>query len=224
MVGNLPIERGLLAADARSTTGAGYPERICTMAAGRRPEELLTGQLVHLRAPLASDAEAARAAVHDAATQRFASAIGLPSLDAVVDPARSELWPPGPRFTIETPAHAVTGIMLVLELDERHGRFGYQVLVFPSFRRRGYAADAILVLLRHYFGQRDYERCEVRIPDFNEPALQLHGRLGFTEEGRPRSSIRVGDRRWDELLLGMTATEFAELHGDSLGSSAGGSA
>ncbi len=189
------------------------------MDAGRPSEEVLTGQLVQLRAPRSSDTEAVHAVVDDAATRRFASTLDLPSLDAWAEPARPGLWPPGPRFAIETLAHALTGIMLVVDLNERHGRFGDQILILPSSRRRGYAADAILVLLRHYFGQRDYEKCEVRILEFNEPALQLHGRLGFIEEGRPRSSILVEGQRWDELLLGITASEFGALHGDSLESS-----
>jgi RimJ/RimL family protein N-acetyltransferase len=180
-------------------------------AAGQEPGDLFAGQFVRLRAPLPSDTDAVRAFIQDDDLQRFAWSIPLPSPHAPAHPERDELWGPGVRFSIENQESDLAGVLIVHEAELLHRRFGFWILLYWPFRGRGYAADASGILLRHYFDALGYAKCEVRVPEFNEAALRLFGRLGFSEEGRSRSSIVAGGQRWDTLLLGMTAEEFAAL-------------
>ena len=92
--------------------------------------------------------------------------------------------------------------------DRRVGTFSYGVQVFPPHRRRGYARDAIRVLLRYYFGELRYQKCTVTIYEYNGASLALHRGLGFVEEGRHRRTVFTAGRYHDEFVLGMTAEEF----------------
>lgn len=48
--------------------------------------------------------------------------------------------------------------------------------------RRGYASDAICIVLRYYFEELRYQKCTVSVYDFNESSLRLHEWLGFQVE------------------------------------------
>jgi RimJ/RimL family protein N-acetyltransferase len=79
-------------------------------------------------------------------------------------------------------------------------------------RRKGYAAEAVVMLLRFMFAERRYHKCEARIFAHNEASLALHRRLGFAEEGRLRDHVFFANRHRDLVVMGILADEFAELH------------
>ncbi|WP_333773484.1 GNAT family N-acetyltransferase [Streptomyces sp. IBSBF 3136] len=96
--------------------------------------------------------------------------------------------------------------------DSRAGWFEYGVTIGADHRRKGYAGEAILLLLRFMFAERRYHRCQARIFAHNEASLSLHRRLGFTEEGRLRDHVFLDGRHRDLVIVGMLADEFARLH------------
>ncbi|MGI5483933.1 GNAT family N-acetyltransferase [Streptomyces lavendofoliae] len=96
--------------------------------------------------------------------------------------------------------------------DPRAGRFRYGVGIGHEHQRRGYATDAVILLLRFMFGERRYHKCEAGIYAFNDASLALHRGLGFVEEGRLRDHEYFAGRHHDLVLLGMTAPEFARAH------------
>jgi RimJ/RimL family protein N-acetyltransferase len=108
---------------------------------------------------------------------------------------------------------AVVGSVNVGRASARHGRFGYGLGIGREYRRRGYGAEAIKLLLRFYFGELRYRKSDTAIYSFNEASLHLHQKLGFTIEGRVREAIFTSREHFDEVLLGITATEFFDLHG-----------
>ncbi|GAA3043045.1 GNAT family N-acetyltransferase [Actinokineospora globicatena] len=93
-------------------------------------------------------------------------------------------------------------------VDRRAGRFGYGIGIGHQHQRNGYAAEAVVLLLRYMFGEQRMHKCEAKVYEFNEPSLGLHRSLGFTEEGRLRAHEFLAGRHWDAVLLGMTLPEF----------------
>ncbi|MET9661369.1 GNAT family protein [Streptomyces sp. NPDC006510] len=81
--------------------------------------------------------------------------------------------------------------------DPRSGWFEYGITIGADHRRNGYAAEAVLLLLRYAH---------------NEASLALHRRLGFVEEGRLRDHVFLAGRHQDLVMMGMLAAEFAQLH------------
>ncbi|MFF7145618.1 GNAT family N-acetyltransferase [Streptomyces nodosus] len=96
--------------------------------------------------------------------------------------------------------------------DARMGWFEYGVTIGTEHRRKGYAAEAAVLLLRFMFAEQRYHKCQVRIFAHNEASLALHRRLGFIEEGRLREHVFLAGRHRDVVMMGMLAGEFGQLH------------
>jgi RimJ/RimL family protein N-acetyltransferase len=106
----------------------------------------------------------------------------------------------------------LVGALSTADADPRTGRFHYGIGIGADHHRKGYAADAAVLLLRFMFGERRYHKCEAGIYAYNEASLALHRRLGFTEEGRLRDHEFFAGRHHDLVVMGMTAQEFAQRH------------
>ena len=119
-------------------------------------------------------------------------------------------------FVIENLDGEIAGSISTHECDPRHGTFGYGLGVRREYYRKGYASEAILLLLRHFFHERRYQKVTAHVFSFNEPSLRLHERLGFQQEGRLRRMFLVDGAWVDDVIFGMTAEEFEQLHAASL--------
>lgn len=107
------------------------------------------------------------------------------------------------------------GAVGVHQADPRAGWFEYGVTIGAGHRRKGYAAEAVVMLLRFMFAERRYHKCEARVFAHNEASLTLQRRLGFVEEGRLRDHVFLAGRHRDLVIMGMLADEFARLHSAS---------
>ena len=114
------------------------------------------------------------------------------------------------RLTIESlDERAVVGCLNTINPDPHHGTFGYGVAIGRRFQRRGFAREAVILLLRYMFGERRYQKCNVEIYDTNLASRALHESLGFTLEGRRRRDRYYAGGYHDTLLMGLTVEEVA---------------
>ncbi|MFD9441496.1 GNAT family N-acetyltransferase [Streptomyces sp. NPDC060006] len=121
----------------------------------------------------------------------------------------------GDCFTlaIETVDSAeMVGVVASHQADTCAGWFEYGITMGADHRRKGYATEAAVMLLRFMFAERRFHKCEARVFAHNEASLALQRRLGFTEEGRLRDHVFFDGRHHDLILMGMLADEFAHLH------------
>ncbi|EFH89052.1 GNAT family N-acetyltransferase [Ktedonobacter racemifer] len=116
------------------------------------------------------------------------------------------------RFQIETLNGELVGTINTHECDARCGTFYYGVFIEAQHRRKGYAEEALALVLRYFFEERRYQKVNAEVFGFNEVSQRFHERFGFTLEGRLRRMIYTGGRHWDTLVYGMTAEEFAEKY------------
>ena len=114
-------------------------------------------------------------------------------------------------LAIATNENTLAGVINTFDCDRRTGCFKYALVIRAPLRRRGYACEAITLLLRHYFRERRYQKCTVLVYAFNAPSIRLHEGLGFTLEGRLRRMVYTNGRHYDELYYGITAEEFADF-------------
>ncbi|MER5516785.1 GNAT family protein [Streptomyces sp. NPDC002763] len=106
----------------------------------------------------------------------------------------------------------IVGAISSHQADPRAGWFEYGITMGAEHRRKGFAAEAVVMLLRFMFGERRYHKCQARIFAHNEASLALHRRLGFVEEGRLRDHVFFAGRHEDLVVMGLLAVEFAQLH------------
>jgi RimJ/RimL family protein N-acetyltransferase len=110
---------------------------------------------------------------------------------------------------IALPDGTAVGNVSTHHCDRRVGSFSYGINTLREHRGRGYASDAIRILLRYFVLELRYQKVTVGIFDFNETSIHLHRRLGFQAEGRLRR-MTYGDGRFaDRLIFGLLAEEFA---------------
>jgi RimJ/RimL family protein N-acetyltransferase len=95
--------------------------------------------------------------------------------------------------------------------NSRNGTFSYGIHIDPDYRGKGYAREAIFMVLRYYFEELRYQKVTVPVHSNNDTSIHLHERFGFREEGRHRRMLyRQGDYI-DVLWYGMTIDEFQEI-------------
>jgi len=73
--------------------------------------------------------------------------------------------------------------------------------------------EAVVLLLRFYFGELAYRKVETKVYAFNEPSLRFHDALGFKREGCRRAAHFTEGQYHDIVLFGMMAEEFFSLFG-----------
>ncbi|MBW4719427.1 GNAT family N-acetyltransferase [Saccharothrix sp. SC076] len=115
------------------------------------------------------------------------------------------------RLAVEVGGELV-GSLSAFGVDARAGRFGYGIGIGREHQRRGYAAEAVVLLLGFMFGERRMHKCEVSVHAFNEASIALHEKLGFRREGVLRDHEFFAGRHHDVVLFGLTAAEFATRH------------
>ena len=111
-------------------------------------------------------------------------------------------------FSIETLDGVLVGSTNTNECDRRHDTFKYGIGIFREHWRKGYASDAIRLLLGYYFDELAYHRCWTGIYATNQPSIRLHQKLGFQQEARLREHHFTGGQRIDEIIFGLLASEF----------------
>lgn len=77
-------------------------------------------------------------------------------------------------------------------------------------RRKGYGTQALKMLLRFAFAELNLYRVTAIVPEYNEGAVALLKRAGFTEEVRRRKALDRDGRRWDFLTFGLLKEEWLE--------------
>lgn len=120
--------------------------------------------------------------------------------------SENTLW-----FSIENMNGEYVGSTNIHNRDERNGTFSIMVRIFRSYRGRGYADEALKIVLRYGFHELRYQKVNSETVDFNTASINLHKSLGFKEEGRRRRCVFTGGKYYDEVLFGMTREEFDDI-------------
>ncbi len=96
--------------------------------------------------------------------------------------------------------------------DQRAGVLSYGLHVFNQHRGKGYAKEAICLVLRYYFQELRYQKANAGVYAINEESIRLHEALGFQLEGRMRRTAYTRGTHVDLLWYGLTAEEFRDRH------------
>jgi len=115
------------------------------------------------------------------------------------------------RWVIETLDKTFVGTIDTHSCERRSGTFSYGIAVRREHQQKGYASEAIRLVLRYFFDELRYQKVIAHVYSFNEPSLRLHARLGFQREGCLRRMIYTDGQFFDDVVFGLTAEEFAAL-------------
>ncbi len=77
-----------------------------------------------------------------------------------------------------------------------------------NVRGKGYAREALALILRYAFNELNLYRVAAQVPDYNTRAKQMLERAGFTLEVRRREVVHRDGKRWDWLVYGILKPEW----------------
>jgi RimJ/RimL family protein N-acetyltransferase len=114
------------------------------------------------------------------------------------------------KLVIENREGELVGTINSHTCDPRKGTFKYGLAIRREHQRKGYATEAICLLLRYFFLELRYQKVTVDISDFNIASIKLHEKLGFVQEGRMRRMQFTNGKYHDAFIMGMTVEEWRE--------------
>lgn len=115
-------------------------------------------------------------------------------------------------FAIETHQKEYVGIVTISNIDERHGTFGFSMIIDRQHRRKGYAEDAVRLMLKYGFMERRFHKCNSSCASYNTASAELHRKLGFIQEGTLREVSYWNGEHHDELLFGLLFEEYLAMN------------
>ena len=171
------------------------------------------GQRVRLRAVEPEDAAFFFELQRDTERNRLLDFLPPPSSLAALElwtraQSQQELKNDAFQWLIESKAGERVGSIVTHSCNLRNGTFSYALDVAASAQRKGYAAEAVSLVLRYYFGELRYQKVYVGIQSDNEASVALHRKLGFELEGTQKRMIFQRGRYLDLLLFGLSAEDF----------------
>lgn len=92
--------------------------------------------------------------------------------------------------------------------NARTGTFSYAVHVGQEQRGRGFAGEAVLLVVKYYFEELRYQKVTASVYSFNAASIALHEKLGFLLEGTIRRMVYTRGEYFDLLWYGMTREEW----------------
>jgi RimJ/RimL family protein N-acetyltransferase len=116
-------------------------------------------------------------------------------------------------FMVETLEGEPAGIANLFDRNPQMGTFGLALRIFRPYWRRGYAREALWLMMRYGFHELRYQKVNSATIDSNVPSIKMHIALGFELEGRIRRNVFTGGEYHDEVWFGMTREEFDRLGG-----------
>ena len=175
------------------------------------------GRKIRLRAIEADDAQTFYNWNLDSERARFLDFVwppsSLASVQAWVETQSKKNHLEEDRFfwVIEDLLGNPVGTISTHNCNSRSGTFSYGVDIAAPHRRKGYAREAILHVLKYYFEELRYQKVTVNVHSENLDSIRLHESLGFHLEGRLRRMSYTNGQYLDALWYGLTAEEYAQI-------------
>jgi RimJ/RimL family protein N-acetyltransferase len=171
------------------------------------------GTRVRLRAVEPGDWESFFAWNDDDFTARRSSEIGYPQSREAVKEWTAKVATAMPendqfRWIIENLEGQAVGTIITHNCNRRVGSLKYGLVIAAEHHRRGYAREAVQLVLRYFFEELNYQKVTVDVYDYNLASQRFHESLGFTLEGRVRRTIYTGGQHHDEFIYGLLREEF----------------
>ena len=101
------------------------------------------------------------------------------------------------------------GLVQIDAIDWVHGSGKVKIVIGDNQdRRQGYGSETLQIMLRYSFSELNLHRLEAVLPEYNQVALGLFARAGFSEEVRQRQAINRYGQRWDLIFVGLLRGEW----------------
>jgi diamine N-acetyltransferase len=101
----------------------------------------------------------------------------------------------------EQSSKQTVGIVDLFSIDPLNLRAGIGILIVPDFRRKGYASEALQLIINHAFKRLHLHQLYCNVMVNNEASLRLFARAGFTIAGTKKDWQLTPKGFVDECIL-----------------------
>lgn len=84
------------------------------------------------------------------------------------------------------------------------------IILGPDSVGQGFGTDALRLIVRYGFHELGLHRIGLQVWSYNSRALSAYRKVGFVEEGRRREVVFHQGRFYDEVLMGLLASEWQD--------------
>jgi len=78
-------------------------------------------------------------------------------------------------------------------------------------RGKGYGTEAMNLILQFGFHELNLHRIQLNVLSYNEPAIALYEKVGFTREGCYREFVQRDGQKYDMYLYGILYPEWLKI-------------
>ncbi len=102
------------------------------------------------------------------------------------------------------------GGALLHSLNEQDKRAEYAIAIFNRDNwGKGYGEEATRLVLDYAFSKLLLHRVGLRVLSYNHRAIRCYEKCGFLKEGVQRQSAFVNNAWYDDIMMGVLASEFS---------------
>lgn len=94
-----------------------------------------------------------------------------------------------------------------------HGFIGMFAIFNDDYRGKGFGRDAMIVLLDVAFSVMDLHNVSLWVGAFNEHAIDLYTKIGFSRRGTLREMAYRNGKRYDVVVMDILKPEFISKYG-----------
>ena len=105
------------------------------------------------------------------------------------------------RFMIELSAGETIGTVDLFEIDPHNKRAGVGIVIVEEYRKKGYAFNALELIITYAFEQLDLHQLYCNIEVDNQESLKLFKKLNFEISGIKKDWNRIENGWQNEYLL-----------------------
>ncbi len=112
-------------------------------------------------------------------------------------------------FIIETKDDVVIGLTAILNIDWKNRKAELSMLIGnKEYWGQGYGRESVRTMLNHIFNNMGLNKVYGRIIDYNQAALKMDLKAGYSQEGNIKDDIMIQGEFHDRYLIGITKAEF----------------
>ena len=80
-----------------------------------------------------------------------------------------------------------------------------------EYQCKGYGTDALRLLLKFGFENRNYNNISLHVYSFNERAIACYEKVGFKKQGVCREALIRGNKKYDLIYMDILADEYFNM-------------
>lgn len=114
------------------------------------------------------------------------------------------------RFAIDSVADGLIGTANLVDINWKDRNAFHGILLGETaIRGKGYAADAIMAIMKYAFEELGLNRLDTTIIEYNTPSYSLYTqKCGWKKEGVQKDWYFRSNRFWDRIMVGVTKADY----------------